>query len=134
MTMKKLIAVLLGIMTATSPCSAAETPRWYKWASAGIIVGATSLFLNKEASRWNLHARSEQSEGDRIFAEQENKYGQSYQARAQDRWGEARGLKNHGRQLKSVAIGLAVISVTSLGLGVTYGAQGLMVKKSVRFQ
>lgn len=133
--MKRMLAVIIGMTLAAAPCAASElTPKWFGWTMAGLAVGASALYLAQDSHMWRQHAIEDGLEGDRIWNSQENKYGLRYQERAISLWdARARRLRS-ANHIKSAAAILGAISVSCLGLGVTYGVAGLRVQKSVRFR
>ena len=133
--MKKLIAIILGMALSGAPCAASErTPKWFGWTMSGLAVGAGALYVAKDAHRWRRNAIEDGKEGDRIWAAQENKYGLTYQERATSLWNERSRRLRTANHIKSAAVILGAVSVSCLGVGVTYGVAGLRVQKSVKFR
>lgn len=133
--MKKLIAVIFGLALAGAPCAAVErTPEWFGWTMAGVAIGVGAVYMANESHNWRQHAKDDGRTADRIWATQESKYGLPYQARAADLWAQDAARMRHAQHLKQIAVGLGIASVSCLGVGVTFGVDGLLVYKSVRFR
>lgn len=134
--MKKFLVILLVSTVASASCAASpsDTPRWYSWLARGVLVGGTGLMMNREARRWQLQSDDARREGDRIFVLKENRFGLTYQQRADAQWHTAGEIRHHAKRLHSIAIGLGAVGVTCLGIGVAYGSGELVVRKSVRFR
>lgn len=133
MARRTAVLLLAGLLMVPQAQAGQETPKSFKYAAWGVIVGGAALFVNKEADRWRTSSDDLRREGDRIFAAREDKYGLTYQERAAADWHNADGLRTHANDLKGVAIGLGVVSAAFFGVGVYFGARGVVVKKSFRF-